>query len=501
MGNQKQDSKENQYPDELVESASTELPSENDVVREITPCRKAMNRVIIGLALSTFTLNFLYLNYILPTIGIVMMLLGFRYLHRENGGFMACWILSIIRALYIFPWLIINATIWRNVILESEIAMIFTYIHTGVILLIILCMRFGFSSIQKKAGIKQHTGSITALFIWFIALCILGILQYSGWILTIALFIAYVSILRRLYTLPSELDEAGYVIVPASLRISDRAVTIGISLVLALGLAAAYIFFSKYPMQWTPVAAASKDEAQTVKSRLISLGFPDAVISDLTEEDLLDCTDALRVIVDQRDNFIDSRNRTNRATSGDVPELRITHVAVELPGSCETWKIIHHFEWIEDVPFYGTEAIRLWPTATGDLGWKMEGTYSGQVLFDDAGRAYASPFYSLGEINYEQDSIFWGNGTANYPFAEFSFPMYKENYRGYVSFCILETKDRYIIDFWIDYVHKQGWFQYPVQTAMENIMGARKESPYNAFGLVQDAIQFRSDEVNAQPIR
>jgi hypothetical protein len=509
MGNQKQDPSENQYHNKLPEGALTELPHENDVVREITPGRKAMNHVIIGLALSTFTLNFLYLNYILPTIGIVLMLLGFRCLRRENVGFKACWILSIIRALYIFPWLIINASIWGKAILESEIAKTFNSLHNGVILFIILCMGFGFSSVQKKAGIKQHTGSITALLIWYIVLYILGIIQYSGWTLTIPLFITYVSIIRSLYTLPSELDEAGYVIVTEHVRLSDRTVIIGVLFVLVLGLTAVDVFFNKYPMQWTPVAAASKDEAHAVKSHLITLGLPDTVVDDLTEEDLFDCADAIRVIVQERDHFIDNENHAavmswnsiNHTASGYAPELHMTHVAVELPGNRETWKIIHHFQWNEDVPFYGTEAINLWPAATGDLGWKMEGTYSGQVLFDDAGRTYASPFYSLGVVTYGQDSKFWGNSIADYPFAEFSFPMNKENYRGYVSFSILETKDGYIIDSWIDYTHQQWMFLYPAQTAMENRMGPRKASRYNAFGLVQDALQFYPNEVNAQPIR
>ena len=258
MSKQKQDSTENQHLDKLLEGVLTELPPENDVVREITPCRKAMNHVLIGLALSMLTLNFLYLNYILPTMGIVLTLLGFRSLRRENVGFKACWILSIIRAVYIFPWLIINATIWQKTILEAPIAKNSIYIQIGSVLLLILCMGFGFSSVQKKAGIKQHIGSITALFIWYIILCFLGMIQYGGWIIAIALIITYVLIIRSLYRLASELDEAGYVIVTAPVRISDKAVILGTSLVLALGLAAAYIFFSRYPMQWTPVAAASR---------------------------------------------------------------------------------------------------------------------------------------------------------------------------------------------------------------------------------------------------
>jgi hypothetical protein len=324
-------------------------------------------------------------------------------------------------------------------------------------------------------------------------------IQYGGWIIAIAFIITYVLIIRGLYRLAHELDEARYVIVAAPVGISDTAVILVISFVLALGFAVAYIFFSRYPMQWEPVAATSQDEAQAVKSRLVSLGFPDTVVEDLTEEDLLDCTDAVRVVVEQKDNFIDMNDYTNYTSYDYTPELRTTHVAVELPGRCETWKIIHHFEWIEDEHFYGTEAIQLWPTATGDHGWKMEGTYSGQVLYDDADRTYSSPFYCLGEITFEQNSMFLGNSVTSYPFATFSFPENKERYRGYVSFCIHETKDRYMISFWMDYTHQQCRFQYPSQTAIESIVSPQMVSSSDVFKLMQDAIQFHPDRENGRP--
>lgn len=491
MDNKQKDLTENQNLDKLLEEALTEQPPENDVVMEITPFRKAMNLVLIGLALSTLTLDFIYLNYILPTIGIVMMLLGFRSLRRENGGFKTCWILSIVRVIYILPSLIINATIWQETILESPIVKTFSYIHIGIILLLIICMGFGFSSVQKKAGLKQHTGSVIALLIWYILLFILGMIQYNGLISGIALIITYFLIIRCLYRMASELEEAGYVIEAAPVRISDIAVILVISFILALGFVAAYKFFSKYPMQWTPVAE-NQDEEQAVKSRLITLGVPDTVAEDLTEDDLLDCTDAVRVVVYEKDLCMDQ----NGYIKDHDPKLHVTHVAVELPGSCETWKIIHHFEWNVNEHFYGTEAIKLWPKATGDYGWKMEGTYSGQVLFDDEDRTYASPFYSLREITFKQNSMFLGNVVDSYPFAMFSFPDNKKRYRGYVSFSIIEVREGNIIDSWLDYTHQYLRFQYPVQTAIESIIDPQRVIYDDVFKLMQSGLVFYPDKEN-----
>lgn len=72
----------------LTESADT-LPPPADV----SPWRSAMSCVVWGIALKTLTLQLLYLHYILPTLGCILLVLGFRTLRQENrrcGGPMAC---------------------------------------------------------------------------------------------------------------------------------------------------------------------------------------------------------------------------------------------------------------------------------------------------------------------------------------------------------------------------------------------------------------------------
>jgi hypothetical protein len=126
----------------------------------------------------------------------------------------------------------------------------------------------------------------------------------------------------------------------------------------------------------------------------------------------------------------------------------------------------------------------------------MEGTFSGQVLYDDAGQTYAAPYYSLREVTYEQDSSFWGRSASNDTFAEFSFPSGKEHYRGYVSYKILETRDGWFISSMFNYVHQKNWLQYPAQTAMDNIMNPSMLSSDEVFSLMQDQLQFNPNDEN-----
>ena len=58
----------------MLENSFPEIPSD-DIIAEVTPWKKAMDRVLTGLTLCTVTLNFLVLNHILPAVGMVLLLL------------------------------------------------------------------------------------------------------------------------------------------------------------------------------------------------------------------------------------------------------------------------------------------------------------------------------------------------------------------------------------------------------------------------------------------
>lgn len=495
--------------DELLKADLSELPPESDVVHEITPWRKAINRVLIGMALSTVTLNFLCLNYILPAIGMILILLGFRFLRHENAGFRACWIISIIRSVYFLAALIVNATIWQASFYQLPILTAFNYVNIAVILILMFGLRSGFRSVQRKAGLPAHTSGVAALIGWYIVLGFLGFLQYLGLIIGIAIVVAYVFIIRSLYRLSSELDKAGYAIKAAPIKISDTILSVVIFIALAVGITAGYLFFDDYPMTWSKIEKTERYEQEDQKVRLQALGFPEAVLHDLTDEDLAACDGAIRVITDQKDHPVNNGrgvvtregNTTSYSTAYDVKELRITSVAVELPGEREQWKIFHHFEWVVEPDVYGTEVIQLWPTYRDNFGWSKDGTFSGHVLYDDDGQTYAAPYYSLEDATYQKEDFFFGNRITTDAFAAFSFPSGKTHYRGYVSYQILETMDGSIIDAWINYVHQRGWLQYPVQTALDFTVTRSMLSSDSAFYMVQDALQFYPNDQDPQPFR
>ena len=99
MRERKQDVMREAELDRLLECGLADLPP-GDVLEGVTPWKRAMNRVLLGMALTGITLNALCLNYLLPAVGMALLLLGFRALRRENRWFGACWGVTVARTAY-----------------------------------------------------------------------------------------------------------------------------------------------------------------------------------------------------------------------------------------------------------------------------------------------------------------------------------------------------------------------------------------------------------------
>ena len=502
MDDRKRDLERSDSFDELLEESLPALPPE-DVAAEVTPWRRAMRRVLVGMALCTVTLNFLCLNYLLPAIGMALTLLGFRALRRENGWFMACFLTAALRAAQLFPQLALNTTILPGLFPDRASTALAA---AGFILLFLqyFCLWRGLRAVREKAGLAPGAGAAGALLLWYALVVALTLLQYNGLIIGLAMVVGYFFILRGLYRLSGALDEAGYAVRSAPVRLSDRWLAGILAAALAAGCICGYLFGGSYPMRWVPVDPAEQSQVTDIRAKLLELGFPDYVLDDLTAEDIAACAHAAEVVTDVHNYAVndgrqvvtaygsDRYTYTEVHTVYDVKELRVTGVAVRLAGEEKLWMVFHHFLWTADPGFYGTESIQLWPVYREiSEGWALDGDFTGRVLYDRDGRAFAAPYYALGTRTYTSSSIFWGQQTASDVFAEFSLPRNGTRQRGYVAYPVWSLNPGWLFSSWINYTHQSSWLQYPAVTAMENRMTKKNDG---AFRTVQDALQFFPSE-------
>lgn len=488
-----------------------DVPPE-EIVADVTPWRRAMNRILFGMALCAITLNFLCLNYILPAIGTVLLLLGFRTLRRENRWLGGCFAVTVIRAVYFFATLVLNTTILQSAVFTPAVTTALTAVNAVLLLALYFCFWRGLLAVQKKTGLPAQAGGALALIVWYALVCVLAAVHYTGWIVPIAMLVGYGCILRSLYRLSGALDEAGYAIAPGPVRVTDRCLVLVLAAVLGIGGALGYLFGGSYRMDWQPVDTSEQTQTAAIRQQLLDLGFPEDVLDDLTPEDIAACDGALRVVAETEDYPVnDGRNVLWEAynekheryyvqdTVYDVRELRLTGVAVQLPGERETWMVFHHFLWTTDPGFYGTEAIQIRPAYRSiPEGWSAAGDVTGRVLYDRDGQAFAAPYASLGAQTFTANTILWGEQTNTDLFAAFSLPRHAEHARGYVAYTAAAVQSGYLLNSWCNYTHQQSLLQYPAVTAMEKRMTSAFGNT-GAFYTVQHALQFFPED--AQTLR
>lgn len=486
----------------MLAQSVPDVPPE-EIVAEVTPWRRAMNRILFGMALCAITLNFLCLNYILPAIGTVLLLLGFRTLRRENRWLGGCFAVTVIRAVYFFATLVLNTTILQSAVFTPAVTTALTAVNAVLLLALYFCFWRGLLAVQKKAGLPAQTGGALALIVWYALVCVLAAVHYTGWIVPIAMLVGYGCILRSLCRLSGALDEAGYAIAPGPVRVTDRCLVLVIAAVLGIGCTLGYLFGGSYPMDWQPVDTSEQAQTETIRQQLLGLGFPEDVLNDLTPEDIAACDGALRVVTKTEDYPVnDGRTVSYKESDGeggvvsvldtvfDVKELRLTGVAVQLPGERETWMVFHHFLWTTDPGFYGTEAIQIRPACRSiPEGWAAAGDATGRVLYDRGGQTFAAPYHALGRQTYTADSVFFGQRTNSDLFAAFSMPRHAESARGYVAYSAAGAQSGYLLSSWCNYTHQQSLLQYPAVTAMEKRMTSAFGNT-GAFYTVQHALQF-----------
>lgn len=477
----------------LLTQALPDTPPE-EILHTVTPWRRAMRRILMGLALNMITLRFLLLQYLLPLAGSILLVLGFRTLRRENRWLRRGWQLSLgLLCLQVLS-LWINGIVWQE---REDVLLCMTIVHMCLQLLQLFCLWQGLRAVQQKTGLPGKSGSAGALLLWYGILCALALLEVSGWLAMIPLLLSYFLILRSLHKLSQSLEEAGYAIVPSPSSLSDKTVAAIAAGMAAVGLLLCLLFLGKYTMHWQVQDTSPGAAAEAIAAQLKALGFPEDLLSDLTEEDLLLCADAQEIVIQQEEYpindgktvVVQEEDQQIHTSVYDVHELQITHVALRFDGERTRWRIFHSFRWTEDASFPGTEVMQLWTAGRSSEGWMDFSSITGRVLCKVNGQRCWADYAFLGRKNYTSQSIFWGSQSQSDPFAAFSFPKNASECRGYLTYEIAELEYGWLVDSWVNYVHQISLWQYPVLSAMEARMQG-KTGRSSAFRMVQTALQF-----------
>jgi hypothetical protein len=235
-------------------------------------------------------------------------------------------------------------------------------------------------------------------------------------------------------------------------------------------------------MDWTPKETSTDAQVIEAYERLLALGYPESELNDLSDEDLLTCLRAERVVIRECTGG-GYTNYNGKAQANDA--FHMTIVAVERPFG--RLFLSYHFRWDEGSHFYGTESFAVEPNY--DIGSWLAEEFSGRVFYDSPdGTTYTAPYIDPGT---EQASLsnWYENCFRQIYCAGLSFPNSGTNQRGYIACSLHPLSDNVSrLNGRFYYVHQNGRFQYPVKTARDyQDFNVNRPLLYNApFERVQD---------------
>ena len=443
----------------------SQLPPPAPEVHDYTPWQASIRKIIWGMVLITFRLEFFYLQYLLPLLGATLLYLGYRSLRKSDPWFTLCWGLSAFLLVFHMASDILAATpllaaleenVWTNGFLIALTA------AANVVLLFAL-----------RAGIRRRFVSITGekpkdwlgrgLIAYLLSLAItlwatlepatepslLGISITNPWLyysrpLAVIVFQIYllVCILRQSEALAGR----GYDILPAPVRVPGRRFVLGVFLLVLLASLPALWLSSRLPTgeAWE-VTASLAGEQTAVRDHLIELGLPQELADTLDEGELARCKDAYAVEtghwsdLNLTDDITPQTEGNDLLVQLDDAQARFSVWLVFLPQGQVRW---YHFFQYDTLP-----ALRLQEQFSLDVSSTYSNEdYTSALFWQEGETAYLShPQVQLAggqtaeELNEKQQ--WWYEeelkrlGHLHYsPYFSFSIPQTATALGGYLAY-------------------------------------------------------------------
>lgn len=488
--------------DSLLDHELTEPPDDN--IESFKPWKHAFGLLLAGLALSTVVLNYGLAEYILPTIGQLLMLLGSRKLKRVNRWFGAIYAIAIYRAAHNLLSLALNATVTPEP-LPSAVSHALTALNVVSLMFGLFCLWRGILAVQRSAGREARAGWAIVLLLWYSLIVVLALLRVTiiNALFGLILLVGYIFCLYSLYKLSQRLDEVGYSIIVTSSRLSNRSLTLLYILSIVVSIILAGIFGGGYPVKLVERSQAetelyncdiSSSDIVNIKYELTSLGFPEYILNDLSIDELMPLSGA-KVVVYEITDFSSDGERINRfeytsdakyayygsfsdstCLSAEIEYLRIANIGVR--RSDDSYVIIHHFNWGE-LDDTGADLLRLSPDSR-NYEFALSDSLSGRMLCEIDGATYVSDYYYLG--NFGDMADMRGNDSYNASIMQFAHDSIGsqnrdicalfslpdgDSPRGYILYETAAPPDGSMLSSWFYYTHRQNRLHYPALDGYE----------------------------------
>lgn len=259
----------------------------------------------MGFVFTIMTFNFLGLQYILPTIGVGLIYIGFCDLRKENKELNNAWIFSIINMLvHVLGLICANTPL--NVNFKNNVIMIF--ILTAFQVSFFIIFRKGLKKVFEKASVTPSKDPLLGVIIWRIVIVIFVIAKLSiYWFIYIPVIFFYFYNFHSLYKLVDDLGVIKFKNSDETVRTKSKKhvleYIIGCAfIVIICNLGSNHIRLDS--TEFIPTKASE------TRDMLMNMGFPEAILKDISDDEVDMLKDAIHIDVSSELLMFDSKEET-----------------------------------------------------------------------------------------------------------------------------------------------------------------------------------------------
>ena len=398
---------------------------------------RAIKNIAIGFMFTLFTFNFLWLQYILPTLAAVLLYIGFRDLRKENKALKVAWKFSIINLTFNVLSLIYKSTPlsikFNNIFLSALILIVF---H----ITFLIAFRKGIREVFCKANVEYKKDPIMKLIIWRIIVTIIALTELGQiWFISMPMIIYYFYIIRLLYKLSYDIESINCMTLNTKIRFSDKSLMIGyitscIFLVVISCVLSNYIRLDSVEVM--PVKEYSN------RNMLIDEGIPLKIVKDILDEDMAVLKDIVNVETVNIDFDFDNNSEK---------DLEATTIFIELKYN--KMYAIEYFNWGEKGPHW-QDGIAISNSRDLEL-------INGRLIYENEGINYASEIPRLNGGIVDSTDIFGQLSQENRITGAINYPLNSKEQRGYIFYKINIEEGALLGTNIADYMHYSHPFRIP----------------------------------------
>ena len=438
----------------IEENDAEDLNKEKHLVNNSSSAWNQTYKILIlGFFLCLFTINISYWQYILPSIGVLLLLLGMRRLSNTNRWFYAGYLCTVLNTVKWYINLFIIAAWGEQKGLSETGLMVFgVMLQIGLVFFLYLAVR---QELGKYTDINK-SNIILGLIIFYIFVIFLNQMEGNHPILILVfILLVPIFILSRMEKLFSEMGKSGFEPRNLSSRINSKVLFCILLLGMSLEVTATCVFVHYDFTKGTEVSDVISSSKKSKIKKLTDLGVPESIAKDLKVSDIEYLIDADRCV------------RTSDVISVQNREVKVTDIFFHMKNQ-KTYALTY-FHWLSNSKIFFEDAFDI------EMVYTLR-PIAGNILYSRKQKEYTKKFTVLRNMtdNEYTNNVFGMQETfTKYIYTMFSFPWNSENQRGYIIFN-LAAGDKSGSDIIVNYYRRINPYELPYKNVLNPKVFIRK---------------------------